>query len=215
MWTVRQAPSQRDTPMLSGRTLHDRSRVRWLDQNRDPAPDRAWRWGVALNRDPARDRAWARGVAQNRDPARDRAWARGVSHNRNPARATRIAEISTLRLYCPLLNNNAPLPVAPEDNKSRPGVNWPAFVPVSCSKGMVPNRTQDPGIAALIVARLFQTSSEAAVPSSRGGGFLCPHAAGSCHCGSAAAVGGDDAIWRASRSRCRGRMWGWNERRSP
>ena len=105
MSTVRQAPSQRDTPMLSGRTLHDRSRVRWLDQNRDPA----------------RDRAWARGVAQNRDPARDRAWARGVAQNRDPARATRIAEISTLRLYCPLLNNNAPVPATlgptPEDNK--------------------------------------------------------------------------------------------------
>ena len=47
MSTVRQAPSQRDTPMLSGRTLHDRSRVRWLDQNRDPARDRAWARGVA------------------------------------------------------------------------------------------------------------------------------------------------------------------------
>ena len=93
MWTVRQALSQRDTPMLSGRTLHDRSRVRWLDQNRDPA----------------RDRAWARGVGHNRDPARDRAWRRGVAHNRDPARATRIAEISTLRLYCPLLNNNTPV----------------------------------------------------------------------------------------------------------
>jgi hypothetical protein len=126
MSTVRQAPSQRDTPMLSGRTLHDRSRVRWLDHNRDPARDRAWRRGVAHNRDPARDRAWARGVAQNRDPARDRAWARGVAQNRDPARnrawrrgvaqnrdparATRIAEISTLRLYCPLLNNNTPVP---------------------------------------------------------------------------------------------------------
>ena len=110
MSTVRQAPSQRDTPMVSGRTLHDRSRVRWLDQNRDPARDRAWARGVAQNRDRARDRAWARGVAQNRDPARDRAWRRGVAHNRDPARATRIAEISTLRLYCPLLNNNTPLP---------------------------------------------------------------------------------------------------------
>jgi hypothetical protein len=116
-----------------GRTLHDHSRVRWLDQNRDPARDRAWRWGVAHNRDPARDRAWARGVAHNCDPARDRAWARGVAHNcdpardrawargvsqnRDPARATRIAEISTLRLYCPLLNNNAPAPVGPRDNK--------------------------------------------------------------------------------------------------
>ena len=48
MWTVRQAPSQRDTPMLSGRTLHDRSRVRWLDQNRDPARDRAWRWAQLI-----------------------------------------------------------------------------------------------------------------------------------------------------------------------
>ena len=92
MSTVRQASPHCDTPMLSGRTLHDRSRVRWLDQNRDPARDHAWR--------PA--------VSQNRDPARDRAWARGVSHHRNPARATRIAEISTLRLYCPLLNNNPP-----------------------------------------------------------------------------------------------------------
>ena len=34
----------------------------------------------------------------------------GVTHNRDPARATRIAEISTLRLYCPLLNNNTPVP---------------------------------------------------------------------------------------------------------
>lgn len=56
------------------------------------------------------------------DPARDRAWARGVSHNRNPARATRIAEISTLRLYCPLLNNNTPLPVAVEANP--PATLW-------------------------------------------------------------------------------------------
>ena len=52
------------------------------------------------------------GVAHNRDPACDRVWARGVAQNRDPARATRIAEISTLRLYCPLLNNNAPVPVA-------------------------------------------------------------------------------------------------------
>ena len=44
-----------------------------------------------------------------------------MDKNRDPARATRIAEISTLRLYCPLLNNNAPLSarfgLAPEDNK--------------------------------------------------------------------------------------------------
>jgi hypothetical protein len=31
-------------------------------------------------------------------------------HNHDLARATRIAEISTLRLYCPLLDNNAPVP---------------------------------------------------------------------------------------------------------
>ena len=63
MWTVRQALSQRDTPMLSGRTLHDRSRVRWLDENRDPACDRAaWAWGVAHNRDPACDRGVRRGA---------------------------------------------------------------------------------------------------------------------------------------------------------
>ena len=32
-----------------------------------------------------------------------------LAHNRDLARATRIAEISTLRLYCPLLNNNPPV----------------------------------------------------------------------------------------------------------
>ena len=101
MWTVRQAPSQRDTPMLSGRTLHDLSRVRWLDQNRDPA----------------RDRAWARGAAPNRDP---RVRREGVTQNRDPARATRIAEISTLRLYCPLLNNNPPATQVAGDNTPVP-----------------------------------------------------------------------------------------------
>ena len=118
--------------------------------------------------------------SQNRDPACDRAWARGVSHNRDPACATRIAEISTLRLYCPLLNNNAPAPVpaplgpdmGPGIIKSRPGVNWPAFVPVSCPKGWFPIEPRIRGIAALIVARLFQASSEAAVPPSRVRGFL-------------------------------------------
>ena len=161
MSTVRQALSQRDTPMLSGRTLHDHSRVRWLDQNRDPARDRAWRRGVAHNRDPARDRGGARGVAQNRDPAR----------------ATRIAEISTLRLYCPLLNNNRPGagahpgPTGPRDNKKPTRCELAGFRTRLLSQRMVPNRPRIRGIAALIVARLFQTSSEAAVPSSRGRGF--------------------------------------------
>jgi hypothetical protein len=175
MWTVRQSLSQRDTPMLSGRTLHDRSRVRWLDQNRDPARDRAWARSVSQNRDPARGSAWRRGVAHNRDPARDRAWARGVAQNRDPARATRIAEISTLRLYCPLLNNNAPLPVAVEANP--PATLWLVGHKKPTRYELAGFRTrllysQDPGIAALIVARLFQSSSEAAVPSSWGRGFL-------------------------------------------
>jgi hypothetical protein len=58
------------------------------------------------------------GVGHNRDSARDRAWRRGVAHNRDPAHATRIAGFSTLRLYCPLLNSNTPVPVASEDNPS-------------------------------------------------------------------------------------------------
>ena len=93
MSTVRQASSQRDTPMLSGRTLHDRSRV-----------SDGWTKTVT-----PRVTARGRGVGHNRALARDGAWRRGVAHNRDLAWWNANCEISILRLYCPLLNSNVPL----------------------------------------------------------------------------------------------------------
>ena len=83
MSTVRQAPS-RDTPMPSGRTLHDRSASDGWTKTVTPHVTTRGARGVADRRDPARDHAWRRGVAHNRDPACNHAWVRGVYQNRDP-----------------------------------------------------------------------------------------------------------------------------------